>query len=132
MEKDKVPQDNANIFEGKLRVLMYATEKDGSYTKVPSVGWEAENIVLSQAWEDISQKVEAVKMRVLAGELSPIAYHMEKQMMDIKMLAQYVDCWTFSVKKHLKPSHFNRLSPQQLEKYATAFQITVEQLKNIG
>ena len=131
MEKENVPQDNANVFEGKLRVLMYATEKDGKYTKVPSVGWEPENVVLSQVWEDVNEKVEEVKKRVLAGELSPVAYYMEKQMMDVSIISQYTGFWKFNVKRHLKASNFAKLSEQQLEKYAVAFQITIEELKNI-
>jgi hypothetical protein len=128
MEKDKVPQDNANVLGDKLRFLKYAVDKDGHYTQVPSTGWEPENIVLSQAWDEINEKAEAVKQRVLAGELSPIAYYMEKKMLNLKMLAEYMGYWQFRVRKHLKPEYFKKLSPQQLKKYADVFQITVEQL----
>ncbi len=128
MKKDEVPQDNANILEGKLRVLKYAVDNNGEYTKVPSSGWEPENIVLSQAWEDINEKVDAVKKRVLADELSPIAFYMEKQMMDIKMLSGYVGFWPFKIRRHLKPKHFKKLSQYKLKKYANAFQISIEQL----
>ncbi|HET6244614.1 MAG: hypothetical protein H0V01_08930 [Bacteroidetes bacterium] len=131
MEKDKVPQDDSNVLEGKLKVLKYAVDENGKYTQVPTVGWEPENIVLSQAWEEINEKVESVRKRVLANELSPIAYYMEKQMLDIKMLAQYVGYFGFRVKMHLKPANFKRLSENQLDKYANAFQITKEQLLNI-
>jgi len=131
MEKDKVPQDNVNIFGGKLRVLKYAVDKDGSYIKVPSVGWDTENIVLAQAWDAINENTEAVRKKVLAGELSPISYYMEKQMLTVKMLAQYVGYFPFRVRWHLKPKYFKRLSQEQLKKYARAFQITVEQLTTI-
>ena len=83
MEENKVPQDDDNVLEGKLKVLKYATDKDGNYTKVKTVGWEPENIVLSQAWEEINERVDAVRNKVLQGELSPIAYHMEKQMLEV-------------------------------------------------
>lgn len=128
MEKENVPQDDNNVLQGKLRVLKYAVDEEGNYTKVPSVGWEPENIVLSQAWEEINNKTEAVKSRVIKGEISPIAYYMEKQMMDIKMLSDYVGYWSFRVKSHLKPEKFIRLSAEQLAKYAHAFQITVQEL----
>lgn len=131
MEKENVPQHDSNILEGKVRMLKYATDKNGNYTQVPTVGWEPENIVLSQAWEEINFKVEAVKQQVIKGELSPIAYYMEKQMMTLKMLSQYVGYFQFRVRRHLTPSGFNSLSEKQLDKYANAFQITREKLINI-
>lgn len=132
MEENQVPQDDANVLGGKVRVLKYATDKQGNYTKVQTVGWEPENIVLGQAWEVVNENTEAVRKKVLAGELSPIAYYMEKQMLTVKMLAEYVGYFSFRVKRHMKPRHFNKLSPEQLKKYADAFQITVEQLKKIS
>ncbi len=128
MDKENVPQDDNNVLEGKLKVLKYATDKDGSYTKVNSVGWEPENIVLSQAWEDINEKVAEIREKVINGELSPIAYHKEKQMLDTGMLAGYVGYPAFLVKLHLKPWFFKRLSEKQLDKYANAFRITREAL----
>jgi hypothetical protein len=128
MEKDKVPQDDDNVLEGKVRVLKYATDKDGTYTKVKTVGWEPENIVLSQAWEEINDRVDAVLQKVRAGKLSPIAYHKEKQMLETGMLAGYVGYPSFVVWLHLKPWFFKRLSEKQLDNYARAFRITREDL----
>ena len=68
-----MPQDDANILEGKLKVLKYAVDSDGSYTKVKTVGWEPENIVLNQAWDEINEKVALVRDQVKAGKLSPAA-----------------------------------------------------------
>ena len=129
MDKEKVPQDDNNVLEGKLKVLKYATDKDGSYTRVNSLGWEPENIVLSQAWEDINEKVAAIRKKVIDGELSPIAFHKEKQMLDNTMLSGYVGYPAFLVKLHQKPWFFKRLSKKQLQKYASAFRISIEELK---
>ena len=48
--------------------------------------------------------------------------------MDISILSAYVGMRKFRVKKHLKPSPFRRLSKEKLEKYAKAFDISVEAL----
>ena len=132
MEKDNVPQDDKNVLEGKLKVLKYATEKDGSYTKVKTVGWEPENIVLSQAWEEINERVAEVRQKVLDGKLSPIAYHKEKQMLETSMLAGYTGYPSFMVWLHLKPWFFKRLSEKQLDRYAKAFRISREELLSLG
>lgn len=130
MDKEQVPQDDNNVLEGKLKVLKYATDKDGSYTKVKTVGWEPENIVLSQAWEEINEQVAGIREKVQGGILSPIAYHKQKQMLDLGMLAGYVGYPVFIVKLHLKPWFFKRLSAKQLDKYAKAFRISRDELMN--
>ncbi len=131
MDKEDVPQDDKNVLEGKLKVLKYATDKDGSYTKVKTVGWEPENIVLSQAWDEINEQVSEIRNKVHAGILSPVAYHKQKQMLDIGMLADYVGYPSFIVRLHMKPWFFTRLSSKQLDKYAKAFRISRDELMNI-
>lgn len=131
MEKQQVPQDDGHVLEGKFKVLKYAVDKDGSYVKVPTVGWEPENIALEQAWEVIHEKIASVKAKVLAKELSPVAYYMEKHMMDIGMLAAYTGFWRLSVKRHLKWSAYQQLSIRKKEKYAQLFRINVEQLDQL-
>ncbi len=131
MEKEKVPQDDANIFEGKSKMLKYAVDESGSYTRVSSVGWEPENIVLSQAWEDINEKAEEVRQKVKAGLLSPLAYHMEKKMLNVSMLGEYVGYSSFRVRLHMRPWFFKRLSIDQLNRYAQALQVTAEELRSV-
>lgn len=129
MKKDEVPQDDENLFEGKFKVVKYAVDDDGNYGTVGSVGWEPENTVLNQAWDEINQKVEEVKKKVDSGELSPIAYHMEKNIMDAAMLGQYMDLSKRKVNAHLEPTGFNQLDQKTLERYAEVFDITVDQLR---
>jgi hypothetical protein len=38
--------------------------------------------------------------------------------------------WIWRVKRHRKPSVFKRLSNKVLSKYAEAFEISIEELKN--
>ena len=51
MKADQVPQDERNLNEGKVAKLYYATDKEGRYTKVNSIGWEPETVAMEQAWE---------------------------------------------------------------------------------
>ena len=129
MKKNEVPQDDENLFEGKFKVVKYAIDDDGNYGTVGSSGWEPENVVLNQAWEEINKKVEETKKKIEAGELSPLAYHMEKNIMDVGMLSQYMDISKRNVSKHLEPSCFNSLDEKTLKRYAEVFDITVEELK---
>jgi hypothetical protein len=130
MKSTDVPQDDANMLQGKFKEPVYSLDKDGNYTIVKSVGWDPKNEVMQEAWDVINEKVEQVKEDVITGKLSPIAYYLEKNIMDISLLANYMGFWKWTVKRHLKPKNFNKLSNEVLEKYAKVFDITTEELIN--
>jgi hypothetical protein len=52
--------------------------------------------------------------------------------MDEALLAKYVGKWKFTVKRHMKPTVFSKLSDKVLEQYATVFNITLKELKSFG
>lgn len=119
------------MHHGTFKQLFYAVDDSGKYTTATSVGWEPENIAMSQAWEEINEKVEQTRKDVLAGKLSPIAYHMEKSLLTLPQLAAYVNKWQWQVKRHMKPAVFETLSEDLLQRYASTFNISVAQLKQV-
>ncbi|MFA5418651.1 MAG: hypothetical protein WC341_09350 [Bacteroidales bacterium] len=127
MKAKDVPQDDANMLQGKLREPIYSLDENGNYTTVQSVGWNPKNEVMKEAWDQVNEKVEHARSRVLSGELSPLAYYIEKNIMDIGLVAKYMGIWRWTVKRHLKPKVFARLKEETLEKYARVFNITKEQ-----
>ncbi|RAJ83093.1 hypothetical protein CLV59_10350 [Chitinophaga dinghuensis] len=131
MKKEEVPQDSDNLHEGTFKQIMYAVDNSGSYVQVQSAGWEPENIALGQAWEEVNQRIEAARQRVLTGEISPVAYYMEKNIMDLPLLANYVGKFQWQVKRHMKPAVFRRLSQKMLQRYADAFKISISDLQQI-
>ena len=132
MKKKEVPQDDEGLMEGKLRDLCYAVDENGKYVQVYSTGWEPKNAAMKQAWEEINKKVEATKRDVLKGRLSPVAYFMEKNIMDTSILAQYLEITKRRVRKHMKPKIFQKLDPGMLKKYAETFGITIDELLTLN
>lgn len=133
MKVNEVPQDGLNYKDrDKLRKLMYATDKDGKYTGVASVGWEAENTALQQAWDEVQEGLKETEALIRAGKASPIAYFMQRSLMDVTLLARYVGKWKWTVRRHMKPAVFAKLSEATLAAYARTFNITVGELKNFG
>lgn len=128
MKKEEVPQDDDNLHQGTFKQIMYAVDNTGSYVPVQSAGWEPENIALGQAWEEVNEKVKAALARVHAGEISPVAYYMEKNLMDLALLASYVGKFQWQVKRHMQPAVFKNLSQKMLLRYAAAFKVSVEEL----
>lgn len=123
MKENEVPQDDANMFEGKTREIQYAINKDGHYTQVKSVGWEPKNMILQQAWEEVNECTNEALELVKNGTKSPIYYFMHKNIMDLKILSEYTGFFRWAIKKHFKPEVFNRLSEAKLQKYVEAFRL---------
>lgn len=133
MKVNEVPQDSKNFKGGDtVSKVVYAVGKDGKYTGVNSAGWDAENEATKQAWDAIDEELAETEQEVKAGKLSPIAYYMKKSLMDIGLLAKYAGKWQWQVKRHMKPSVFKKLKTKTLERYASVFNITVEELLSIG
>jgi hypothetical protein len=129
MKKAEVPQDDEGLLEGKLREVCYAVDESGNYITVLSTGWTPKNAALKQAWEEVNEKAEEIKRKVLEGKLSPVAYYMEKNIMNLKLLSQYTGISKWRIRKHLKPKVFSKLDDETLARYAKAFETSVALLK---
>ena len=130
MKKEEIPQDDGAL--NKLtKEVVYALDNTGKYVTELSTGWEIKTTALDVAWKDIEERVESARQKVIRQEASPLLYFMELRLMDIAIVADYTGLWKWTIKRHLKPSVFEKLSDKILEKYATAFNITVADLKTM-
>lgn len=131
MNQENVPQDKENLNEGKVAKLYYATDKEGHYVKVNSIGWEPETVAMQQAWDVVNDEVKDALDLVREGKASPLLFFIRKNIMTYSMVASYAGTFGLMVRLHCRPYFFKRLSRRQLEKYAYAFRIPVEELTNI-
>ncbi|HEX2683985.1 MAG TPA: hypothetical protein VHL77_08625 [Ferruginibacter sp.] len=130
MKKDEIPQDDGAL--NKLtKEVVYAVDSSGKYSTELSSGWDIKTKALDLAWEDITKRIEAARQKVLNNEASPILYFLELRLMDMGILASYTGFWKWTIKRHLKPGVFNKLPEQKLQKYADAFNVSVEELKTM-
>ncbi len=127
MKIDDVPQDRGMI-TGERQEVCYAVDDRGRYVMTGSAGWEPKNIANGQAWARIDAAAAAALADVHAGRTSPLAYHMARHQMGLALLAKYAGLNRLKVWMHLKPGPFARLSADLLERYAQAFDISVEEL----
>jgi hypothetical protein len=130
MKKEEIPQDPSAL-DKFTKEVCYAVDDSGNYTTNLSRGWEVKASALDIAWQDIANRINTAKQKVLNNEASPILFFMEYRLMDISIVASYTGFWQWQVKRHLKPAVFNRLSEKKLQKYAEAFNVSVEQLKTM-
>ena len=131
MKKEEVPQDLSSL--GKLtKEVCYATDASGKYTTELSKGWNVKIDALDITWNDIEQKVNAAKEKVLRNEASPILFFMEKNVMNINILSGYTGFFKWQINRHLKPAVFKNLSDKKLSKYAEVFNVTMGELKSMN
>jgi hypothetical protein len=76
------------------------------------------------------QKLEAIIQQILAGKVSPLAFHIHKNLFSIRILSDYTGIPKRHIKKHLNPEKYNQLDDETLKKYATAFRMSIEEFKN--
>ncbi|MDR2222702.1 MAG: hypothetical protein LBE34_08160 [Flavobacteriaceae bacterium] len=129
MKESDVPQDKSSLKENEIKELCYAVNDEGKYVTALSSGWETKTIVQEATLAQIQERIDDAKKQVAEGNSSPIVYFMEVNRMDIQTLCAYVSMWKWRVKRHFKPAVFNTLNNKILERYASAFNISVEELK---
>ncbi|MEO6729880.1 MAG: hypothetical protein ABIN01_01595 [Ferruginibacter sp.] len=130
MKKEEIPQDDGAL--NKLtKEVVYAVDNTGKYTTELSTGWEVKATALDVAWKDIEQRVETAKQKVLNKEASPLLYFMELRLMDLSIVSAYTGFWKWTIKQHMKPTVFEKLSDKKLQQYATAFNVSIADLKTM-
>ena len=93
--------------------------------------WEKKLDAYEMENEYHSQKLEIIRQQVLEGELSPLAFHICKNLLNVNMLSSYTGISKRHIKKHFKPEKFNKLNEENLKKYAAVFEIQIEELKKV-
>jgi hypothetical protein len=119
MRERDVPQEVNALLEGH-RKAVYAVGDDGKLRIVASRGWEVEETVTRQAVEHLERCAQEARRRVLAGQSSPLEYHMYRARMDVALLAQAAGLWRWRVRRHFRPEVFARLPQHLRQRYAAA------------
>jgi hypothetical protein len=131
MKKEDIPQDDGAL--NKLtKEIVYAVDSAGNYITELSTGWEIKAKALDVAWKDIEQRIAEARQKVLNNEASPLLYFIELRLMDIGIVSAYTGYWKWTIRKHLDPVVFNKLSRKKLIKYAEAFNVSVDELKTMN
>ena len=114
MKKEEIPQDDGAL--NKLtREVVYAVDNTGKYTTELSTGWDVKSTALDAAWKDIEERVAAAKQKVINKQASPLLYFMELRLMDMAIVSAYTGFWKWTIKQHMKPAVFDKLSNKKLQ-----------------
>ena len=123
-----IPQEE-NSTLGGIKKVMYAKNDAGEFERY-NYGSSIEEFATQVAVEEYELLKKECLERIRQGSASPIEYFMYENRMDLPTLASAVGMFQWRVKRHLKASHFKGLSDALLSRYAEAFSISLQTLKD--
>ncbi len=127
MRENEVPQEKNKTLDGNKKAV-YAVGADGNYKTVASDGWNAEEIVTSQAVEEFERLADESLKKAKSGKSSMLEYHMYHNRMDISLLSQTTGFFQWTIKRDFEFKRFSKISPKRAEVYASVMGIEVEEL----
>jgi hypothetical protein len=130
MHERDVPQEGNATLAG-YRKAVYAVADDGRVRLVASRGWEVEEIVTTQAVQDLERLAREARERALKGLTSPLEVHMYRARMDLALLSQTTGLWRWRIRRHFRPQVFAGLSASLRQRYADALGLSLEALGRI-
>ena len=125
MQKHDVTRESKDLPDEKYKTVIYTVDENGNYIRKQTTGWEPENIAHSIAWDDINQRIENTRKKVQAGKLSPLAYFMEREMLNPKRLSGLTGISKWRIRRHRNPRIFSKISESYLNRYAEFFNVSV-------
>ena len=128
MKKIDIPQENNSTLNGQKKV-MYGTNESGNFQRI-NYASSVEEFATITAVEEYKELEKECLEDIKNDISSPIKYFMYKNRMDLPTLASVVDMFSFRVKRHLNMKHFKKLNDKILQKYADAFAIEIDELKD--
>ena len=129
MREEDVPQDES-FYDGHLRAC-YAVDRQGRYVLARSRGWQVETIATAEALADLEERIESVRLEVLAGRLSPLAFHMAVRQLTPDLLAGGVGIYRWRVRRHMRPAVFGRLPESLIRRYAEYLDVNLDQIRRV-
>lgn len=112
------------------RELFYSFDPEKGYGTKVGYQNSANQEIIRQSWEAAELRLSGIRDQVRAGILSPVAYHMERCLMEVPMLAGYMGLPKWRVKRHLRSTVYKRLPDNLRLRYARVFGIDVQVLDN--
>jgi len=128
MDINSGPQDNSTTY-AKMQKALYATDENGKLKTVSSTGWEVEELVTTQALDDIEQSIKDAYELVKSGKYSPLYYHMYASRMDLVVLSQSTGFFQWTIKRDFKPEVFSKIKQKRLLEYCDVLGVSIEDIK---
>jgi transcriptional regulator with XRE-family HTH domain len=123
-EKDVLVDFQAQQF------IIFAEKSDGSFSPVQTGSYMSKNHI-DDFYKIVDNLNKSLIEKLKKGVISPIYYFMSIEDLTIPELAARVGISKSSLRKHLDPKGFNKISVSQLKRYANVLNIPLANLFQI-
>ena len=127
MKKINIPQEKNEAVNGQKKV-MYAPNDIGEFKKF-KYGSKVEEYATKLAVSEYEELKQNALKKAQEGEASCLEYFMYDNRMDLVTLSSVTGMFQFRIKRHFKVDIFKKLSDKVLTKYANAFNVKLQDLK---
>ncbi len=112
------------------QMILYVEKENGKYGPMQTGSYITRNYI-----DDYFLKRKnldtSLREQVERNEISPVKFFMVLEDLSLSELSARMKIPTRKVRKHLLPVHFKKISDDLLNRYATVFNISVNQLINL-
>jgi hypothetical protein len=112
------------------QLILYAEKSDGSFGPVQTGSYMSKNHI-DDFYNIVENHNKSLLGKLRNGEISPINYFMSVEELTIPELAARVGISKASLKKHLDPKGFQKISIKMLKRYADVFNVPLANLFQI-
>ena len=109
------------------QMILFVEKENGKYEPIQTGSYITKHYI-EDYFEKRRKLVDSLLLQVKKEIISPIKFFMVLEDLTLSELSARSRIPVRKVKKHLLPAYFHALSPDRLERYATVFHVTVEQL----
>jgi hypothetical protein len=118
-----IVRDKRETYDGGWRLVRFETGPDG--TCAPRLASSDFDEQIDTFYAQRVDERTRLTARLLAGEISPVAFFMEYWNMDVKDTAARMRLRPSAVRKHMTARGFERVRVETLKRYARVFDIAV-------
>jgi len=109
------------------QVILYVEKEDGQYGAMQTGSYISANY-LDDYFFKRGNLEKTLQERIEKGEINAIEYYRVLEDLTLSELSARAGMMKWIVRKHLKPGNFSRIREQALKKYASVFNVPVEEI----
>jgi hypothetical protein len=121
---------NGNLVDANTRRVRYTVDDRGNVVEEYEEMTEYGAIVAENLFDLYRDRAEEAKERIRRKKASPLEYFMHQAQIEIELVIALTGYSRRQVKKHMKPDVFKTLGDEVLQRYAQAFLIDIDTIKN--
>ncbi|MFC2102303.1 hypothetical protein ACFLS7_04845 [Bacteroidota bacterium] len=110
------------------QMILYVEKEDGQFGPMQTGSYITKNYI-DDYFTKRNNLIQSLREQINRGDISPVKFFMVLEELTPKELSARTKIPMRKIRKHLLPFYFEKLSDELLERYATVFNVTIEQLQ---